>query len=352
MVEVHVLDRLRVAAQRKRWIIGLTVGSHCRQLAAALVGIEGHGLTSRIEVAAHARLPISKNLASRFTRLRKNRCTSSADAALLAAHLAESQASLLDDFAAQIAPVWDRILAVAVDDPGLWGRAGGLTGYLGLCDAARLAELSGHNVIDAFPARDLAQEGRGRPLLSLPYWMLLHDPRKTRVLVDVGRTTRLTYLPGSRDTAGAQRIAYFEMASCGNAAQQTPAASDECWAEAVAGSMATDLPQMPSIDEVVLCGAGKNTASFTGALASRLANVQVLNTAELGIPLATLKPAAVALLGLLHLDQVPANAPGLTGARIPRVLGRLTPGSLTNWHRLVRELANAKPNVVSLRSAI
>jgi hypothetical protein len=60
----------------------------------------------------------------------------------------------------------------------------------------------------------------------------------------------------------------------------------------------------------------------------------------------------VALLGLLHLDQIPANATGITGARIPRVLGRLTPGSLTNWNRLVRELANARPSVVALRSAM
>jgi hypothetical protein len=60
----------------------------------------------------------------------------------------------------------------------------------------------------------------------------------------------------------------------------------------------------------------------------------------------------VALLGLLHLDQVPAAATAITGARTPRVLGRLTPGSLVHWHRLVRELAALRPSAVALRSAV
>jgi len=74
-----------------------------------------------------------------------------------------------------------------------------------------LAERSGLNVIDAFPARDLAQEGHGRPLLPIPHWILLHDSQKTRVLVTLGRTTRLTYLPGSRDASNASRIRFFRI---------------------------------------------------------------------------------------------------------------------------------------------
>ncbi|MBI3837485.1 MAG: anhydro-N-acetylmuramic acid kinase [Planctomycetia bacterium] len=352
MVEVQVLDRLCAVAQRRRWIVGLAVGSRCRQLRAALVGVEGAGLSSRVEVAAQARQLISPDLAGLFARLRQNRAKSPLDAALLAAQLAESQASLLDDFAARIAPVWDRVLAVAVDDPGLWGRGGGLTAYLGLCDAARLAELSGHNVIDAFPARDLAQEGRGRPLLSTAYWMLLHDLQKTRALVDVRRAIRITYLPGSRDATGARRILYFEVEACADAPRAAQAAHDQIAADAVTRCIMTDLPQIPPIEELVLCGMGEPSTAFGGELTRRLPAVRVLDPATLGIPLGALKPAAVALLGLLHLDQIPANATGITGARIPRVLGRLTPGSLANWHRLVREMANAKPSVVALRSAV
>jgi 1,6-anhydro-N-acetylmuramate kinase len=352
MVEVHVLNRLRAAAQRKRWIVGLAVGSRCRQLHAALVGLEGAGLSSRVEIAAQARLLISPDVTQRFGRLQQNRGKSPVDAALLATLLAECQASLLEAFAAQIAPVWDRVLAVAVDDPGLWRRAGGLTGYVGLCDAARLAELSGHNVMDAFAARDLAQGGRGRPLVCVPHWMLLHDLLKTRVLVEVGRTIRVTYLPGSRDATGARRILYFKVEPCAGPACEAQAAGNQAAADAVRRCLMTDLPQVPRIDELVLSARGNSRSALAGELVRQMPNLRVLDPAELGIPRGALKPAAVALLGLLHLDQIPANATGITGARIPRVLGRLTPGSLGNWHRLVRELATAKPSVVTLRSAV
>ena len=41
-------------------------------------------------------------------------------------------------------------------------------GHPGWCDAARVAELTGLNVLDVFPAGDLAQGGRGGPLKPFP----------------------------------------------------------------------------------------------------------------------------------------------------------------------------------------
>ena len=48
---------------------------------------------------------------------------------------------------------------------------------------------------------------------------------------------------------------------------------------------------------------------------------------ELGLSDDSLPPACTALLALFHLDQVPGNVRSVTGAEVPRVLGRLTPGS-------------------------
>ena len=345
MVDVQLLNRLSALAARKRWVIGLAVGPRCESLRAALVGAEGKGLAGRVEVHAADRLTLPREIMRLFRQLRHNRAKSAADLPLLAAQLAESQALLLDSFAARIAPVWDRVLAVAVDDPGLWRRAAGWTAYMGLCDTARLAELSGLNVIDGFPARDLAQEGHGRPLLPIPQWILVHDAEKARALVTLGRATRLTYLPGSRDTSGASRVRSFRI-------KARPKEPDDRFAQAVADGIATQFPTLPLVEEIVFSGPPERCCAVEAQLAALVPSARVVNSTELGIPSGALRPAGVAVLGLLFLDQVPGNATAITGARTPRVLGRLTPGSLQSYHRLLRELATAKPSVIALRSAV
>ena len=167
MVEMHVLNRLRALAEHRRWFLGLAPTARCGWLTVALVAVEGGGLSSRVESVAHRRVRLPTELAQAYRRLRAGRRNRPGDTALLAARLAESSAALLDDFAAEVAPVWQRLSAVALHGPGLWRRADGLIGYSGLCDAARLADQTGLNVIDGFPDRDLAQDGRGRPLLPV-----------------------------------------------------------------------------------------------------------------------------------------------------------------------------------------
>jgi 1,6-anhydro-N-acetylmuramate kinase len=345
MGEVQQLDHLRALAARKRWMIGLRTSGHCRRLDVALVGTEGRGLASRAEVHAYRGASLPREVRRLFARLRRGR-GSPAEAALLAAQLAEGQAALVDEFASQIAPVWERVLAVAVDDPGLWHRSAGLVCSVGLCDTARLADLCGLNVVDGFAGRDLAQGGRGRPLSPVPYWILLHDVQKTRVLVEWNGAIQVTFLPASRDASGASRVRWFRVPNSDSSDVHA------ALADGLVRSIARKLPSVPRIDQLVLCCPPRHAGSILGELATRLPHVQVLEETRLGVPNGALGPAAVALLGLLNLDQVPAGATEITGARTARVLGRLTPGSLASWRGLVCELAAAKPSVVSLRSAV
>jgi 1,6-anhydro-N-acetylmuramate kinase len=309
---------------------------------AALIGAEGAGLSSRVEVFAQTQLALSPRVRQLGHALRQRRAPA-ASAAIVAAQLAESMALLLEHWTPEVAPIWERVLALSVDGPRLWHRAGGLTGCINLCDTARLAELTGQNVIDAFADRDLAQGGGGRPLTPLPFWMLLHDPMKTRLVVCRRQRIELIWLPASRDAVGASRVLYVELSRGEGSATEA--------AELVAGCLRERLPQTPAVAELVLCDQG-STPALAEALARRLPSIPVVDVAALGVPSAALRPAAAALLGLLHLDQVPANSSAITGARVPRVLGRLTPGSPQNWQRLVRELAAAKPSVIALRSAV
>jgi 1,6-anhydro-N-acetylmuramate kinase len=87
-------------------------------------------------------------------------------------------------------------------------------------------------------------------------------------------------------------------------------------------------------------------------LASRLTGCQLTRTIDEGLADAAIDPAAAALLALLHVDHTPANPMSLTGASSPRVLGRLTPGSPTRWHRLLSEMSAHRPAMMSLRSAV
>jgi 1,6-anhydro-N-acetylmuramate kinase len=345
MVDVLLLNRLRALAEHRRWLLGIVAGRRYRALRAALLAVEGSGLTSRVEVIAHREARLPRELSRQYRRWRQGRQASAAAGALLAARLAECQAALLDEFAADVAPVWQRLSAVAVDGPGVWRSARGLSGYADVCDAARLADLTGLNVIDGFPLRDVAQDGRGRPLAPLPLWMLLHDSRATRVYVEVSRRARLTYLPASRDATGAARTFVVRVGP----PDQRPAEST--LAQRIAHTMRDALPRQPQIGELVLADAAEH-----GELADRLRRempeMQVLRVESLGVASAAVRPAVVAVLGLLHLDQVAANLPALSGARMPRVLGRLTPGSVVNWHCLLRELAARRPSVVTLRSAV
>ncbi len=350
MLEVSLLNRLRAVCERRRWVIGLRVAAGCRGLRAVLVGVEGRGLAIRAEIFASLSAPVPPQIRRSFARLRRPDRARPGEAPLLAAQLAESQAALLDTFAAQVAPVWDRILAVAVDDPGVWTQAGGLTVCGGMCDAARLAEHSGLNVIDGFSGRDLAQDGRGRPLLPVPYWILLRDLQRTRLLVEWGSTPRMTLLPASRDLSGASGLLSFVVRRNKDNKGSGPSAAPD--AEAIVQQIVAQMPSLPGVDEVVLNCRATTIGEVRSEFARQLPTLRVLETSELGIPVGSLQTAGLALLGLLHLDQTPANVPAITGARTPRVLGSLTPGSLSSWHRLVRELAAAKPTVVSLRSAI
>ena len=58
------------------------------------------------------------------------------------------------------------------------------------------------------------------------------------------------------------------------------------------------------------------------------------------------------LLGFMHIDQMAANMPSLTGAHQQRILGRLTPGRPNSWRNLLREMADHEPSAMKLRDAV
>ncbi len=76
------------------------------------------------------------------------------------------------------------------------GNAGQTMGVgMHIGSAATIAERTGLPIVSDFAAADIAAGGRGGPLSAWPDWVLLHDEKKSRVLVDLGAIATVTFLP-------------------------------------------------------------------------------------------------------------------------------------------------------------
>lgn len=412
-----------------RWTIGVRVSADCDRVTGVLVATSGSGLQMRPDIVDVATLDVSHDTTELFRQMTSpgfqpadsdvaGRITS------LSARLAEAEALVVSHLLTGTGITPAELLAVGVDDPGLWSGGTSLAGgYLGLCDAARLAELTDANVVDAFPARDVARGGQGGPITALAEWILLKDVRRNRVLLELGHSVRMTYLPHARDRNAASRILSFHvgpgmrmldqltrrltsdehaydpggrMAVQGRRIREIEEhwladpyfrrplprwqprgarperflldamrmAVDSGWsvrdllctathfiAETVALAVRRFLPHESEIDEILLTGGGQHNGLLLQEIATRLPDASLARMTQFGTSSEALAPASVALLALLHLDQIPANHSAVTGTESPRVLGRLTPGAPKSWQRLLAEFTDARRSARPLRVA-
>jgi anhydro-N-acetylmuramic acid kinase len=418
------------AGEGRRWTIGVQVCSDCHRATAALVASTGTGIVLQAEIADVAICQIPQETQALFAQLTSPHLQSTdpdfaGRVTSLSAHLVDAEALLVNNLISESGMAPHQFLAVGVLDPGLWSSGKSTSGgYLGLCDGARLAELTDANVIDAFPARDVARGGQGGPITALAEWILLKDPKRSRVLLDLGPSIRMSHLPPDRGRDPAARLLSFEVGpgmqmldqlthrltsgeqaydAGGRLAVQgrriaellehwladpyfrrplprwqprgirperflleaMQMAVDRGWsvrdmlctathflAETVALAVRRCLPENPPVDEVLLTGGGQHNGMLLREIAARIPEIPLVRVDQFGPRGEALAPACVALLALLHLDQVPANHSAVTGTEAPRVLGRLTPGSPQSWQRLLGELTGGGRAARTLRAAV
>ena len=80
------------------------------------------------------------------------------------------------------------------------------------------------------------------------------------------------------------------------------------------------------VAEVVLTGGGAKNPTLVRRIRELLAPLPVVDGKELGVDPEAKEALAFAILAWAHVNGIPANAPGATGAAGPRVLGSFTPG--------------------------
>lgn len=179
---------------RRCALIGIYFATDLSSATGVLASFDGQGLGCRVAIEATARHATGSSACGSGDRIARGCGTTAADVPRMARALAETAAAVVCDLAP--ARYTREVTAVGVSEPGLWQQSDDSRPLrLSLFDAARLAEVTGLTVIDDFPSRDLAHGGQGGPVDALAQWMLLRDPSECQVLIDLGRTTRMTYLP-------------------------------------------------------------------------------------------------------------------------------------------------------------
>ncbi|WP_052372748.1 anhydro-N-acetylmuramic acid kinase [Amycolatopsis taiwanensis] len=78
---------------------------------------------------------------------------------------------------------------------------------------------------------------------------------------------------------------------------------------------------------VIASGGGVENPVLMRALAAHLPDVRLVTSDEFGLPRGAKEAYLTALLGWLTWHGAPANVPSATGARGPRLLGSITPGT-------------------------
>jgi anhydro-N-acetylmuramic acid kinase len=249
-----------------------------------------------------------------------------------------------------------------------------------LNDPARLAELTGIDVVADFRRRDMAAGGQGAPLVPAFHEAVFRDARRSRVVVNIGGISNVTWLPSqgatqgfdcgpgnvlldgwARKHIGAQFDEDGRWASAGRTdegllaqlldnpffeALPPKSTGRELfrldWLEARlpadyrtadVQSTLTDFTAhgimgaidrfCPGAEEIFLAGGGARNAALVKRISS-LANARpVALTDALGVPTGHVESMAFAWLAMKCVRKEPVDLTAVTGARAPCILGAL-----------------------------
>jgi anhydro-N-acetylmuramic acid kinase len=251
-----------------------------------------------------------------------------------------------------------------------------------LNDAARLAELSGIDVVADFRSRDVAAGGQGAPLVPAFHEAVFRQQGIARAIVNIGGIANVTWLPGSGPILGfdcgpgnvlmdawtlRHRKERFDAdggwasMGCCNAdlleafmaepflALPPPKSTgrelfDEAWldrrvasgaqpgdvqatlAEYTALSIVRAIDRFcPFTEEIFLAGGGARNAYLVSRIRHAAAPRRVDTTDALGIPTGLVEPLAFAWLAMKCVKREPVDMTSITGALAPRVLGAIYP---------------------------
>jgi 1,6-anhydro-N-acetylmuramate kinase len=348
-----------------RYVAGCMTGTSLDGLDAALVAIDGNGLTMRSEVVRETSRPLGE-LSGPLRRL----CAQEAmDAGAICA-LARALATLHLDALHELGK-GQNIDLIALHGQTIY-HAPPLSWQL--CDPATIAAEFKAPVVFNLRAADLAAGGEGAPITPLADYLLFRHLRERRTVVNLGGFCNLTRLPAGEDT---RQISGGDLCACNQLldsiararlgmpfdrdgaaaargetvarALQSLGAALELQARAkrslgTGDELAPWLAQHQQLsgadlsrtacaaiaqqiarhaqpcDRLILAGGGTRNRTLVAELRGR-AGMPVQVSDELGIPASLREPVAMAVLGALCQDRVPITLKQVTGCERAPVSG-------------------------------
>jgi anhydro-N-acetylmuramic acid kinase len=275
---------------------------------------------------------------------------------------------------------------VASHGQTIWHEPGHATLQLG--DPAVIAERVGVRIVSDFRSRDVAAGGQGAPLVPIADALLFGNPDGARALLNIGGITNVSWVPRQGDTAGViafdtgPGVAVIDAvaraldpktrfdvdgarAARGRpietlvdeilqqpffAAKPPKSTGRELFGDELATHLLTNVPEeddclatavrltVRSIAsqlhrwlrqrggaEVLISGGGARNKTLVAGLKAALPDWSVRQFSDVFFDGDAKEAVAFALLGWLTIAGRPGNVPSATGARGPRILGRITP---------------------------
>ena len=249
-------------------------------------------------------------------------------------------------------------------------------------DPARLAELTGIDVVADFRRRDMAAGGQGAPLVPAFHESVFRDPRTSRCIVNIGGISNVTWLPAGRPTVGFDcgpgnvlldgwarkhlgahydedgrwasrgrtdgalldvllaepflrkappkstgrelfRMAWLEeRLPAKYRAEDIQATLADFTAHAIVGALDR---YCGGTEEIYLAGGGARNPALVDRIDRLCGGRPVAPTDALGVPTAHLESMAFAWLAMKCVRREPVDLTAATGARAPRILGAIYP---------------------------
>ena len=248
-------------------------------------------------------------------------------------------------------------------------------------EACIIAEQTGVPVVSDFRQRDVAAGGEGAPLVPYADWLTMRHPARDRAILNIGGIANVTILPANCEldavrawdtgpgnmtidalaqqffgvpfdengALAARGVAakislcddYFARVppkSCGReefgadfaarlarglSPHDSIATATKFTAVAIADSI-QKFADLRANYELIVSGGGARNVTLMAMLRAQLPQALVVTSAEIGINGDAREAMAFALLAARTWNRVPTNVPGATGARGPRILGKIS----------------------------